>query len=140
MRIVPFALVLLAVTLPVAARAQSSAVAAADSVPSGAVVVDLDSLTTKPELRNRAAIARLMSRHFPRELREGGARGRTMVAFVVDPGGVPRLVTITGSSGYTDLDEAAVLVVRAMRFSPPLLNGAAVWVRLSFPVTFEQMR
>ena len=81
----------------------------------------------------------LHPRSYPQVLRDDGVRGRVTVTFVVDPSGVPRLNTVTGSSGVAQLDTAALRVTRAMRFSPPLLNGVAVWARVQLPVAFERV-
>jgi hypothetical protein len=90
------ALALLAAALPVRAAARSADAAPADSVPASALVVDARALTVKPELTNRPAIHRLLARSYPRALRDQGTTGRVTVTMVIDPAGVPRLVTVTG--------------------------------------------
>jgi TonB family protein len=127
-------LLLLLAAAPVRAAAQD---APADTIPASARVVDETDLATKPELVNRSAIARLLTRNYPRALREEGRTGRVTVTMVIDPAGVPRLVTVTGSSGIPEFDEASLRVTRAMRFSPPVQDGAPVWVRVRVPVEFS---
>ena len=134
------ALVLLAAVHPArtaAQRASSDPVMAGDTIPASATIVDAKDLAVMPELRNRSEISRLLTRLYPRALREEGRTGRVTVTLVVDPAGVPRLVTVTGSSGIPEFDDASLRVTRAMRFSPPVLNGSPVWVRLLLPVEFS---
>jgi TonB family protein len=137
MRLTIVALLLLAATHPARSAAQG---APADSIPTSARVVDAKDLTVQPELQNRAAIVRLLGRVYPDALREHGTTGRVTVTLVVDPTGVPRLVTVTGSSGVPEFDDASLRVTRAMRFSPPVLDGLPVWTRLILPVEFSLVR
>jgi len=139
MRLSIVALVLLAAAHPVRAAAQrASAEPAGDTIPASATVVDEKDLAVKPELVNRSEISRLLTRSYPRALRDEGTTGRVTVTLVIDPTGVPRLVTVTGSSGVAEFDEASVRVTRAMRFSRPVLNGAPVYVRVLVPVEFSR--
>lgn len=119
---------------PIRAAAQS---AAGDSIPASASVVDERELTAKPQLTNRPVIARLLTRNYPRALQQEGRTGIVRVTLVIDPGGMPRQVTVTGGSGIAEFDEAALRVVRAMRFTAPAKDGAPVWVRVSIPVEFS---
>jgi TonB family protein len=132
-----FLLLLLCAAIPAHAAAQQTPAADPDSIPASARVVDPQDLPGRLELLNQGAVARQMERHYPRELREAGTRGRVTVSMVLDPGGVPRRVTVTGSSGVDAFDQAALLVTRVMRFTPPRVDGAPVWVRVQLPVNFE---
>ncbi|SOD02676.1 protein TonB [bacterium JGI 053] len=137
MRLSIVALLLLAATHPARAAAQGApADSSAETIPASARVVEAKDLTVQPELQNRSAIARLLGRVYPQALREHGTTGRVTVTLVVDPAGVPRLVTVTGSSGVPGFDDASLRVTRAMRFSPPMLDGSPVWTRLILPVEF----
>jgi len=133
MRFPLVAVALLAATHPVRVAAQ-----APDSIPASAVVVEEKDLAVKPELTNRPAIARLLTRSYPRALQEEGRTGRVTVTMVIDPEGVPRLATVTGSSGVPEFDEASLRVVRAMRFTPPVRDGQPVWVRVIVPLEFSR--
>jgi TonB family protein len=140
MRLQVIALLLLAAAHPARAAAQRTVpdtAAAGDTIPASARVVDEKDLVVKPELVNRSAIARLLTRSYPRTLRDDGTTGRVTVTMVIDPAGVPHLVTVTGSSGIPEFDEASLRVTRAMRFSPPVLDGAPMWVRVRVPVEFS---
>jgi len=134
---IPILLLLLAAAAPLHAAAQRApADTASDTIPAAARVVDDNDLVVKPELVNRPAIARLLTRNYPHALREEGKTGRVTVTLVIDPAGVPHLVTVTGSSGVAEFDDASLRVTRAMRFSPPVHDGAPVWVRVRVPVEF----
>ena len=139
MRLPIVALVLLAAAHPAHAAAQRASPdpVAGDTIPAGVTVIEEKDLTVKPALVNRSAITRLLTRSYPQALRGEGTTGRVTVTMVIDPTGVPRLVTVTGSSGIPEFDDASVRVTRAMRFSPPVLNGSPVWVRLLLPVEFS---
>ena len=140
MRLPIVALVLLAAAHPAHAAAQRASPdpVAGDTIPAGVTVIEEKDLTVKPALVNRSAITRLLTRSYPQALRSEGTTGRVTVTMVIDPTGVPRLVTVTGSSGVAEFDEASVRVTRAMRFSPPVLNGAPVYVRVLVPVEFSR--
>ena len=141
MRLPILVLVLLAAVQPVRAAAQrTSPDMAGDSVPASAVVIDENDMVDMPKLVNRGTIERLLSQNYPRELRATGRTGSATVTMVIDPTGVPRLVTVTGSSGMREFDDAALRVSRAMRFSQPVRNGSPVWVRARVPVMFRLQR
>ena len=135
MRLPILVLLLLAAAHP--ARAAAQRASSDDTIPASAVVVDEDDVAELPRLLNRRVIERLLSQNYPPALRETGRTGRVQVTMVIDPTGVPHLVTVTGSSGIPEFDDGAVRVTRGMRFSRPTLNGSPVWVRVRVPVTFD---
>ena len=110
MRLPIVALVLLAAAHPAHAAAQRASPdpVAGDTIPAGVTVIEEKDLTVKPALVNRSAITRLLTRSYPQALRGEGTTGRVTVTMVIDPTGVPRLVTVTGSSGVAEFDEASV--------------------------------
>lgn len=141
MRLPLLALVLLAAVPADRAAAQRTppdTATAGDTVPAPARIVDMKDLTDKPELTNRAVISRLLTRIYPTELRDEGITGHVTVTLVIDPAGVPRVVSVTGGSGVPAFDDAALRVTRAMRFTPPVLDGAPVWVRMLIPLEFSR--
>lgn len=139
MRLLIVPLVLLAVAAPARAAAQRVPEdPSGDSIPAAARVVAESDLAVKPALTNRPAIARLLTRSYPQALRDEGRSGRVTVTMVIDPSGVPHLATVTGSSGVPEFDEASLRVTRAMRFTPPVLDGSPVWVRVVVPVDFSR--
>lgn len=108
-----------------------------DTLPVSAVVVEEAQLTRKPSLVNRAQVFRALNDNYPAALREQGITGQAELTLLIDPSGVPRFVTVSNSSGRTDLDTAAIRVMRRARFSPSRLNEAPVWVRVRVPVVFS---
>jgi TonB family protein len=138
MRLPILAVCLFAVAHPIHAAAQRTPPdIAGDTVPASAVIVEADDMVEGPRLVNRSTIECLLSQNYSPELRAAGRTGSVTVTMVIDPTGVPRLVTVTGSSGMREFDDAALNVSRAMRFSRPVLNGSPVWVRAHVPVMFS---
>jgi TonB family protein len=141
MRVSILIIALIAASTPVCAAAQGApADSGAAGIPASARVVEVKDLTVPPVLLNRAVIVRLLTRVYPKALRDEGITGRVTVTLVVDPGGVPAMVAVTGSSGIPEFDEASLRVTRAMRFSPATLDGSPVWVRMLIPVEFTLQR
>src|SRR5512138_1167993 len=86
--------------------------------------------TVRPELRNRAEIARALERNYPPLLRDAGIGGETLVWFFIDENGRVQNTRINKSSGYDALDQAALTVASQMQFSPALNRDkkVPVWV------------
>ena len=93
--------------------------------------------TVRPEILNRAEVARAMEREYPPLLRDAGIGGTVSVHFYVDEEGVVRETRIQESSGYPVLDEAALDVADAFRFSPALNRDRRVPVWVAFPIRFR---
>ena len=69
-----------------------------------------------------------------RRLRE---QGTVVLRLVVDAQGLPQQVSVHRSSGFARLDEQALQAMRAARFAPHTVNGAAVpWTALA-PLAYE---
>ena len=92
--------------------------------------------TVKPDIRNRAEIARALEREYPPLLRDAGIGGTTQVWFYIDQEGVVRRVLLNRSSGHGPLDEAALRVASAIQFTPALNRDRRVPVWISLPITF----
>jgi protein TonB len=90
-----------------------------------------------PRLTNANEFQRALLRAYPAALRDSGVGGVVVLqAFISEEGRVLE-AAVTGSSGYTRLDEAALGLVDVMRFSPALNRDreVAVWVEL--PIEFR---
>ncbi len=76
---------------------------------------------------------------YPRASRRLGETGTVVVRVYVDEAGLPRTVQVAQSSGFTQLDDAAVAAVQQARFVPYLENGRATagWARIPFPFELE---
>lgn len=94
-------------------------------------------MTVRPELQNPEAVEAAIQEHYPPVLREAGIGGSVSVWFFIDEEGVVRKTLVNRSSGYAELDDAALAVAEVMRFSPAL-NGSEpvpVWVPLDIAFT-----
>ena len=94
-----------------------------------------DAPEVQPEMiGGLAALARDVT--YPEAARQGGAQGTVVVQFVVDErGAVTDAVVLRSPSGA--LSQAALDAVGRQRFTPGLLDGRPVKVRIAVPVTFE---
>ena len=82
-------------------------------------------------------LAELQKRvHFPDNAKKDGVEGRVIVQFVVDEYGIVIDPLILRGLGY-GVDEEVVRVIREARFTPGLLAGKAVKVRMALPFTFR---
>jgi protein TonB len=93
--------------------------------------------TVRPELRNRAEIARALERNYPPLLRDAGIGGETLVWFFIDENGRVQKTQINKSSGYEALDKAALTVAEQMQFSPALNRDKKVPVWVAIPIVFS---
>lgn len=74
---------------------------------------------------------------YPVAAQEAGTEGKVFVQFVVNPDGTVSKVTVVNKVNPV-LDEEAMRVVKAMpKWEPGKLNGKAVSVKLTIPVTFK---
>ncbi|MFT7775949.1 TonB family protein [Roseateles sp.] len=69
-----------------------------------------------------------------KRLRESGV---VHLRVVVDVRGQPREITLAKSSGYTRLDEQALLDMRSARFAPYMENGQPVEWEVIAPMSYE---
>ena len=78
-----------------------------------------------------------MNESYPPLLRDAGIGGTVRVFFFINDQGIVEQVRIDQSSGHPALDEAAINVAGAYRFSPAQNGDDPVPVWVSFPVTFQ---
>ena len=73
---------------------------------------------------------------YPVRARRAGQKGTVTLRVLIDTTGRPAEVSVQGSSGHAELDQAALEAVRAARFRPYLEGGIpqAVWVQV--PINF----
>jgi periplasmic protein TonB len=93
--------------------------------------------TVAPELRNRTAVQRALERNYPPLLRDAGIGGSPTVWFFIDENGRVLRTQLHQSSGYDQLDQAAIAVAGIMEFSPALNRDRRVPVWVSIPVVFQ---
>jgi TonB family protein len=91
----------------------------------------------KPELKNRADVQRALVQFYPRDLRALGLGGTTLVWVYLNEKGEVSNVQVRESSGFPNLDEAAVRVAEMMLFTPAENKGREVPVWISLPIVFK---
>jgi protein TonB len=92
--------------------------------------------TVKPDIRNRAEVARALEREYPPLLRDAGIGGTVDVWFFIDEEGKVVRTQVDKSSGHKALDDAAVAVASIIQFTPALNRDKRVPVWISLPITF----
>ena len=92
--------------------------------------------TVAPDILNREEIIDAMRQAYPPVLREAGIGGIVHVYFYIDETGHVKTTRVAQSSGYDQLDDAAIHVAGLYEFSPALNRDQYVPVWVSFPVTF----
>lgn len=93
-------------------------------------------VTKRPQLENLAEIQDLMEREYPPLLRDAGIGGNANVWSLVGADGTVLRTQVTQGTGHPELDEAALRVASAMRFSPAINGGDAAPVWVSLPIAF----
>ena len=91
----------------------------------------------QPELTNRNEVAQLLSRAYPRTLRDRGIGGSAQVRVLITPEGrVDQEQTRVLWATRREFADAALFVVLRMRFKPARAGGRAVPTWVTLPVTF----
>lgn len=78
----------------------------------------------------------MLEANYPRSLRNQPSQRTTQLLVVIDEAGGPRKIEVVASGGVTALDAAAVRVIEATRFDPPMRQGMRVRSATVLPVTF----
>lgn len=74
---------------------------------------------------------------FSEEARRRGWQGTVRVRVIISEQGSVREVQLVESSGYSQLDEAALSCLRSWQFSPALREGYPVAAKIVIPITFK---
>jgi protein TonB len=74
---------------------------------------------------------------YPEIARRRGEQGRVLLRVAVSPAGLPVNVSVAESSGFRDLDSAAVNAVEQWRFVPATRAGAPVAATAEVPLRFR---
>ncbi len=93
--------------------------------------------TVRPDIKNRLEVQKALQREYPPLLREAGIGGAVQVWFFIDEEGQVVRTLVHESSGYEELDEAALMVADVIRFSPALNRDKRVPVWISLPIMFQ---
>ena len=94
-------------------------------------------MTVQPEIRNRREVEAALMREYPSILRSSGIGGQVIVWFFISKEGSVLDRRIFESSGFAQLDEAALKVADVFQFTPALNRDKIVPVWIRFPITFQ---
>ena len=94
-------------------------------------------MTVQPEIRNRREVEAALMRLYPPLLRNAGIGGQVVVWFFISEEGTVLDRRVSQSSGYAQLDEAALKVAGVFRFTPALNRDQIVQVWIRFPIKFQ---
>ena len=103
---------------------------------SGAERVAEPDVTAQPRLENVAEIQTLIEREYPPLLRDAGIGGLANVWFLIAEDGSIERTQLAVGSGHPKLDQAALRIAAAARFSPALSRGVAKSAWVSLPISF----
>jgi protein TonB len=90
-----------------------------------------------PDVKNREEVTLALKGEYPILLKEAGLGGTVQVWFFIDEEGQVVRTQIHQSSGYDDLDRAALKVADIIRFTPALNRDKRVPVWISIPIQFK---
>lgn len=93
--------------------------------------------TVAPAILNVEEVRQAMVESYPPVLRSAGIGGTVRVFFFIDENGTVEDYRIQQSSGYQQLDDAALAVAGLYRFSPALNRDRKVPVWVLFPIEFK---
>lgn len=94
-------------------------------------------MTVMPEIMNLSEIQRTLMRQYPPTLRDAGIGGSVEVWFFISKNGRVLDSRVFATSGFAQLDEAALKVANVFRFTPALNRDQVVEVWIRFPIRFE---
>ena len=94
-------------------------------------------MTVRPEIRNRREVEAALMREYPSILRGSGIGGQVIVWFFISKEGSVLDRRVFESSGFAQLDEAALKVADVFQFTPALNRDKIVPVWIRFPITFQ---
>jgi len=93
--------------------------------------------TVPPNLLNRNEVAQAMLKAYPEVLRRSGIGGTVQVYFFINKEGVVQDTRVHQSSGFPELDAAALAVADVYRFSPAMNRDKYVPVWVMLPIEFQ---
>jgi TonB family protein len=93
-------------------------------------------MTVRPTLTNVADVSRALETNYPPLLNDAGIGGTAIVWFFIDETGRVQRTQLAKSSGYEALDQAALSVASAMRYTPAYNRDERVAVWVQIPITF----
>ena len=94
-------------------------------------------MTVRPEIINLAEVQLALLKQYPTMLREAGISGMVEVWFFISKDGRVLDRRVSASSGFVQLDDAALKVADVFRFTPALNRDKRVPVWVRFPIEFQ---
>lgn len=94
-------------------------------------------LSSIPVLSDEEQARELVRSYYPEAFQRGGIGGTAHLVLWVDPEGRVDNVQLGGSSGWDELDRAAVSAASALHFEPAVRNGVAVGTWVEFDLVFD---
>ena len=99
---------------------------------------EMSDVETMPKFASPSATARLIAQSYPDRLKRAGVSGNVQLEFVVNTSGKvePGSVSVVAAT-VPALGEAAKSIAEKLEFSPGLIKGEAVRVKVLLPVTYK---
>ena len=94
-------------------------------------------MTVRPQLRNADEVRAALQSEYPASLKAQGIGGATNVWFLIDEEGAVRKALVNETSGYDELDAAALEVAQTMEFTPAYNRDQRVPVWIAMDIRFE---
>lgn len=94
-------------------------------------------LSSFPSLENADQARELVRSYYPVDFQRRGIGGTAHLMLWVDPAGTVDNVQLGESSGWDELDRAALSAASALRFRPGVRNGVAVGTWVEFDLVFD---
>lgn len=93
--------------------------------------------TVAPTLKDPKRAARIVERYYPGTLKDAGVGGRVVVWAFIDEAGKVLNTKVNTSSGYDDLDRAAMKAALEFEFNPAFNRDIRVQVWVALPIRFR---
>ena len=113
---------------PGAAEPRQSEVLTAGRTSDGGPASPVDTpYEVAPVIANRLEVQRGLAIEYPPVLRDAGIDGTTLVHMYINAAGVVENALVAATSGYEQLDQAALQVAAAFEFEPAQNEGGRTW-------------
>ena len=93
-----------------------------------------------PSIANRSEVQRALAVEYPPVLHDAGVGGTTLLHMFINAAGMLDNALVAQTSGYEQLDQAALRVAYAFEFVPARNEGEEVAVWIQVPITFQASR
>ncbi|HEX8213623.1 MAG TPA: energy transducer TonB [Longimicrobium sp.] len=98
---------------------------------------DISAIEVRPMIRNGPQATRVAEEAFGKAVGPEGGRGSVTLRFVVKPNGTTSRAMVVAPTGNPAIDEAALTVLRAMRFSPGQIRERSAPVLVELPLSYD---